>query len=421
MPRVNINEKLVVKNSELSCLFCGGIYKASTGFYPSSSRNSMLRADDKGITRLIICKDCAQNFFNYLHKIFRKLDRTIFNFCAALDVYYDPEAVKQIQTQKVDSEKVIDEYFKRIKSSTASRDKTFADSKGFAIEEDKESIHANYENGLTESDLANRREILSVFHRDPFEDMPIEVRKQLYQDLITMVDPAMADDLVRQRAAIEIVRSFYRVSDIQRSINELSKDPQSSVRNAKEIKALTEIKTKETDMITKFSKDHGFAERYATAKSRGAGTLSATIRDMEDYDYDDGKINAYDIKTSATMQQAADISTQAIMKQLSLSEADYVDMLKQQRERLVRLEQDNMRYREELRLVYKQIVKQDLLKELATELAQKGMSTDEVFASIMSEIHFDEKTLVKYNKELQKEEERKKKEAGLLDSEEEDV
>lgn len=400
MNRFNLTQEMVKKRKEFECIFCHNI-KGYRSFYPSASRISVLRIDESGTPRLLICKECCQQFFDYLYKMFRTPQQALYQFCSALDVYYDAELADKGTNGEFS--KYLDNYFKLLNSNIQTSNKTFADTilgdKVFAIEPE-----ATEEEEFTEEDERNRREVLALYHYDPFKKDTVKNRKQLYRDLVTMIDPAMADDLVRQRAALEIVRSFARTNAIDEAINKLSEDPQKMMRNSKEIKALTETKNKETDMITKFCKDNGFTERYATAKSRGAGTLTAAIRDMEEFGFDDGKVNRYDIKTSASMQQAADISTQAILKQLSLSEADYVDMLKQQRIRLIELQQELERSQETLRLVYKQITKQEILKELADQLLSKGLEKEEVAIAILNEINYDDKKIKKAKKEIQKEE-----------------
>lgn len=246
---------------------------------------------------------------------------------------------------------------------------------------------------LAEEDLKNRREVLAFFHFDPFENETNRDKKQLYRDLVSMCDPAMAEDLPKQRGAISLVRSYLRVDRLMEAIQFLSSDPDKMVSNAKELKILTEMLTKEQSIVATNVKDYGFAEKYATAKSRGAGTLTAVVRDVEQFDYDDGKLNRYDIATSESMQQAADISAAAIIKQISLSEADYIDMLKEQREKLSALYKENMRLKEENRLIYKQITKKELLKELALELEQKGLGRREVQAMVLAEIYNDDEKL----------------------------
>lgn len=376
-------EILDVKHVEMDCLFCGTKMKYNN-FYVTNSKNAMGRVDSTGKSRMIVCKSCAQKFFEYLLNIYKKTDKALFQFCATLDLYYDPDVIQDITV--VDMPSFVAKYYDKISHGKTSVIYGFADSRAIITPSNNQSKSNDDENGLSEEDKKNRMDILSNFHYDPFENEPLQERKKLYRNLCTMSDPAMSNDLVKQRAAIEIVRTFSRIDRWTDAINELSSDPQTMLQNNRDIKTLIDAKAKETDMITKFSKDHGFAERYATAKSKGAGTLTATIRDMEEFDYDDGKVNFFDIKTSESISQAAEISTVAIFKQLNLSEADYVDMLKRQKEKLEELYKENDRLKEENRLIYKQITKQELLEELSEELKKKGMDKDEINNVIMSEI-----------------------------------
>lgn len=252
------------------------------------------------------------------------------------------------------------------------------------------SVKFENDEQLCEEDQKNRREILKIFRYDPFENETVHDQKQLYRDLVSMCDEAIGEDLPKMRGAITLVRSYLRADRLTEAIQKLSIDAETMIEHAKELKTMTEMLTKETEMITKTVKDFGFAERYAIAKSRGSGTLGAVVRDIENFNYDDGKVNLYDIETSASMQQAADISAAAMIKQISLSEAEYSDMLKEQREKLAELYRENKRLREENRLIYKQITKQELLKELAQDLESKGLGRREIQAMVLSEIKFDD-------------------------------
>ena len=252
------------------------------------------------------------------------------------------------------------------------------------------SVKFENDEQLCEEDQKNRREILKIFRYDPFENETVHDQKQLYRDLVSMCDEAIGEDLPKMRGAIALVRSYLRADRLTEAIQKLSIDAETMIEHAKELRVMTEMLTRETDMITKTVKDFGFAERYATAKSRGSGTLGAVVRDIENFNYDDGKVNLYDIETSASMEQAADISAAAMIKQISLSEAEYSDMLKEQREKLAELYRENERLREENRLIYKQITKQELLKELAQDLESKGLGRREIQAMVLSEIKFDD-------------------------------
>lgn len=380
-PEEWLNGIVKKQHMEMECVLCGEVMKYNN-FYLSGSKNAIARTDATGKVRMIACKSCAQKLFEFFLNMYKKTDKALFQFCAALDVYYDPDIIKNMTVSDMPS-------FVSIYCDKISKGKSiiygFGDSPAlFAPQENTSGDSTN--DGLSEEDIKNRMDILSNFHYDPFENESLSERKKLYRNLCTMSDPAMVNDLVKQRAAIEIVRTFARIDRWTDAINELSADPQTMLQNNRDIKTLIDAKAKETDMITKFSKDHGFAERYATAKSKGAGTISATIRDMEEFDYDDGKVNFFDIKTSESMSQAAEISAGAIFKQLSLSEADYVDMLKRQKQIVEDLYKENDRLKEENRMIYKQITKQELLKELAQELKEKGMGKDEIAGLVMSEI-----------------------------------
>lgn len=255
---------------------------------------------------------------------------------------------------------------------------------------------------LNEEDLKNRREILMTFHFDPFEKESNKDKKQLYRDLVSMITDDLAEDLPKARAAISLVRGYLRADRLTDAVQLLSRDAQTMVENSKALKTLSEMLKNENAILTTTVRDFGLSDRYATMKSKGAGTIGAIVRDIETYDYDDGKVNRYDIKTSASMEQAAEISMKAIMKQLSLSEAEYVDMLKRQREEIEKLYKENDELKEEVRIIYKQIKKQSLLKELATELISKGIGKEEVESIINSNIKFDDEILEKEKKKLTK-------------------
>ena len=79
-----------------------------------------------------------------------------------------------------------------------------------------------------------------------------------------------------------------------------------------EQKALSDLKDKELKSITNFSKDNGFAERYATAKAKGENTFTGIINKMNEAKFENAIMNRYDIETSATIQQAAEASFKAI-------------------------------------------------------------------------------------------------------------
>ena len=57
----------------------------------------------------------------------------------------------------------------------------------------------------------------------------------------------------------------------------------------------------------------------------------------------------FDVKTSAAMRQMLDLSHQSILEQLELSDSDYAQMVKEQREMIKNLQEERDRLAEELR------------------------------------------------------------------------
>lgn len=370
------------QHSELTCEFCGGTFKPEE-FYPSGSLNALSRVDKKGIMRMPICMKCAKSLFKYLCKLYKTYPKGLYNFCAAMDIYYDDKIAQKIEKQDV--EDFLQTYFSLISKSLKYSPQSFVLSPKVKTDiGEVEDISEPKE--LDDTDMLNRREILTFYHFDPFETDNIPDKKCLYRDLVTLIDDSMANDLPKRRAAITLARNYLKLDKITEAIQSLSATPADMVRNNKDIKVLTELSQKANNEISTITKDYGFSARYALNNSRGAGTLGSIVRDIENLHYDEGKINLYDIKTGKSMQKIAEISTNAIMKQLNLSEADYIDMIKEQRSKLVELNKELLRTKEENRLIYKQITKQELLKELYKELQQKGIQDKEIEDMILAEI-----------------------------------
>jgi len=284
---------------------------------------------------------------------------------------------------------------------------------------------------FNEGDYENLREVIRFLRYNPFEEEEVDKRKKLLRDLVSMLDESFAENFPRCRAAAEIVRSYDRCDDIDRQVRLLQRRDETREINGKQemvagievnavaLKQLLELKNKEMANISVLLKDHGLSERYAGKTAKGAGTLSAAIRDAEAVGYDAAKLNLFDIKTSESIQQVADISFQSILKQISLTESDYIEMLKQQRELIEDLQIQVLKANEGRRMILEQITKQELLKELATNMKKKGLSEEVIFGEILSMINYDDDIILAQKKDyvlediteafMEKEEQRDKK------------
>ena len=201
-----------------------------------------------------------------------------------------------------------------------------------------------------------------------------------------MVDPTLNNDLVRQRAAIEIVTNYEEIDRLDVAIAKLSLTPDDIVKNAKDLETLRKMKSDVNKNISMLCKDLGLSAKYANSKSRGAGTLSGIMRDMEDNDYDEGVVNLYDIETSTSIQQCSDISAKSVSTQLKLSDSDYAEMVEEQAI-VVRQEIAARKKAEEaLRVCKEYLRRQELIADLIQEYKRKGLSTAEIEELITPEL-----------------------------------
>ena len=324
--------------------------------------------------------------------------QALYAICALIDVYYDHSLAQAVYNDHDlyfnDGIKMnpdtnwIDRYFRLLEEGDF-KGETFWGSDNVKFYESMRAAkkEENSTEGMSEDEKDNYNQVLALYHYDPFiEDDPKD-RPRLIASLVTMMDDAMADDVVRMNAALEIVRAFNRLEKVDKTLSELQSTPESIAEHATRIKQLTETRAKDAVMITTFCKDNGFASKYADSKSKGSGTLGAVIRDMKNSNYDFGAVNKYDIETSEAIKQVSDISAESIFKQIGLTSADYADMVRQQAIEIKKMQEELRSKEEELRLFKEKELKQELLEELRDELIAKKIPTQNVDDMIARELN----------------------------------
>jgi len=157
--KINIEEAMRKEHDKLFCTYCNQELPPNS-FYPSASRNSMMRLDNRGINRMIICKDCAQQLFLYLCKAYKTPEKALYYFCAMTDTFFDEGAARKIEKQ--DMAEFIDTYFTIVLKDVKFKARSFTDSDTIKknIGEPEEIVK---EEVFDEIDLANRREVLQFY------------------------------------------------------------------------------------------------------------------------------------------------------------------------------------------------------------------------------------------------------------------
>lgn len=355
-------------------------------FWDSNGLMSSLRMTKESGRKSFLCKDCTRALYKMiLTECEGDHLEALFQLCATNDWYYDDLLAQSITAELASDDVMPDRYLEVIFNNEEYKGKTFYKqlSRPYFV---KMSSFKESEDELTEEDKQNRNDIKKAFGYDPFETKPISQKSMLYRSLNQMVDPTLNNDLVRQRAAIEIVTNYEEIDRLDVAIAKLSLTPDDIVKNAKDLETLRKMKSDVNKNISMLCKDHGLSAKYANSKSRGAGTLSGIMRDMEDNDYDEGVVNLYDIETSTSIQQCSDISAKSISTQLKLSESDYAEMVEEQAI-VVRQEIAARKKAEEaLRVCKEYLRRQELIADLIQEYKRKGLSTAEIEELITPEL-----------------------------------
>ena len=169
----------------------------------------------------------------------------------------------------------------------------------------------------------------------------------------------MEQDEVKLQAAIQIVTSFLRVRELNKTYREKEKENAS----VNELKAISDLKAKELKTITDFSRDNGFSERYTVAKAKGENSFTGIMNQMDEKKFEKALVNRYDIETSATIQQAADASFKAIINQLGLGEAEIYMTAQAQLAEIQKLRRENATLTENLRKTKYELAKINLEEE----------------------------------------------------------
>ena len=363
-------------------------------YYLNYNEMDLARVEPTGKMHTHLCKDCCKRLYEYLFFEKAKEDGQVAMmwFCSALNIYYDETIYLQAKQEcsKKDSKKhIIDSYMSIMNQSATAKGKVFLESKdiqgmigGDGVngngrqDKDKKIINSkdgsvgdDTENGWSKQDLEAKRLVLKNVGYDPFYFEPEENRKILYKDLLGMLEAGMELDGLKVQAACQIVLAFSRI----RELNERERRMMSGDGSVAELKNLADLKNKQLDTITKFSRDNGFGERYAIAKAKGENSFTGIMSKMNEMKYEDAILNMYDIETSKSIEQAANASFKAIFNQLSMSDAEYAKQCTEQLQRIQKLTREKDALQEENRKLKYEMTKRDL-EEKAKEIAEENGS-----------------------------------------------
>lgn len=207
----------------------------------------------------------------------------------------------------------------------------------------------------SKKDKQNMKYVMSVVGYDPFEDMNLSDydKKYCFNILAGYCDAeGISEDGHKIQCVIQLTNLYCQCRKIDETINlELSKDEVDETKVSK----LTSSKSSILSSIATIAKDNNISSNYNKNSSQGKNTLSAKMKEIVADGFENMKVNLFDIDTSACMKQIADLSNQSIMEQLTFDSNEYTEMIKEQREMIVKFQDENERLEEENRILKNQI------------------------------------------------------------------
>lgn len=211
-----------------------------------------------------------------------------------------------------------------------------SDVEGEGKEEDSEKTETkvDIDNEIVDYFEQNKKDTIRLLGYDPFSKESPTDQPYLYSSLIGYLDASgdVSEDRMKISSIIEIVKSFNHIEKINDIIANLMNDLKNIDKNIATIKNLEATKTNVTGSILKLAADNGISLNHSKNASKSSDSWTGHIKKLKELNLRDQEINLYDVTYSGGLQQVAELSNAAILKQIMLDENDSADMIVQQRE-----------------------------------------------------------------------------------------
>ena len=295
--------------------------------------------------RIPVCKDCLDS----LYRRFLMNHDQIASAAAIISIMDLPYSDPIVHTQIEEGRFKIGNYTK-CQNMVAFKNKTFIDS----IEEGtffdaKDKLKVEVEKLWEPQDRKNKKFVINKFGYDPFDSFGLEDADYRSAFNITakyLEDESILQDAHKMQSLVTMVMTIIQSNKIDILLAYQYKNIHPDVN---EIKTLTSTKKDIQTTISKLAEDNNISSKYQKENKSAQSHLTAKMKEMANADYWEAKPNMFDVRTSAAMRQVADLSHQSIMEQLELTDSDYAQMVKEQREMIKNLQEKCDRLEEENR------------------------------------------------------------------------
>jgi len=237
--------------------------------------------------------------------------------------------------------------------------------------------------------LRNKKDVVKLLGYDPFDSEAISDQPFLYSQLVGLIDAGgdQNDDMLRNSSCVSIVRGFLQSQKIDNTITQMMGDTKNIERNSATIKSLQDSKQKITSMITNLAAESCISLKNSKSAKKGENTWTGKLKKIKDLDLREGRVNGFDLETAKAMRQVMDASNASILSQLRLDESDWSDMVAEQRETIVKLQNQLDKYTEIARiLLAENLDLKDFIKDNDIETSgYKYIDLDELYSGFAAE------------------------------------
>lgn len=199
----------------------------------------------------------------------------------------------------------------------------------------------------------NRKDVIRLLGYDPFDGEKVEDQPLLYSQLIGYLDAGGDgnDDMMRTSSAITIVRGFLQQTKLD---NKLAKVMANTNANPSEMKTLLDAKKSLNATITDLAEQSCLSLKHNKNASKGENTWTGKIKKLKELNLREAEVNGFDIGTCRGMQQVLEMSDASIMRQLNLDESEWSDMVAEQRQLLIKVQNERDVYKEINRILLRE-------------------------------------------------------------------
>ena len=199
----------------------------------------------------------------------------------------------------------------------------------------------------------NKSSVIRLLGYDPFLSEKPEDQPLLYSQLIGYLDAGgdSNEDMMRTSSAITIVRGFSQQAKID---DKIAKAMANTNGNTAELKTLLDAKKNLSATISQLAEQSCLSLKHNKNASKGENTWTGKIKKLKDLNLREAEVNGFDIGTCRGMQQVLEMSDSSIMRQLNLDESEWSDMVAEQREMLIKVQNERDVYKEINRILLRE-------------------------------------------------------------------